>query len=231
MFRIGRKGSETVTQPVHRKFWLERWDQQQIGFHQAEVNPLLVKLWARLEVPERAAVFVPLCGKSLDMAWMAEQGHRVIGVELAESAIRAYYEEAGHPFRVERLRHLMLFTGGGVTLYCGDFMDLWSQHLPSVAAVYDRAALIALPPRMRAHYADHLQRIVPDGTRMLLLTLEYDQSRVAGPPHSVFQDEVVARFGKRCEVERLCCTTLDTLPPRFAEAGVTEAAEVAYLIF
>ena len=213
---------------MEREFWLARWSNQEIGFHQGAVNAWLKRCWPQLALPEDSTVFVPLCGKSLDLSWLAEQGHRVIGVELAETAVRDFYQQAGEPFRVQRERHLLRYDGGRVTIYCGDFMDVTALHLPRTAAVYDRAALIALPPRMRAQYADHLQRIVPDGCRMLLITLEYDQQQVAGPPHSVEEAEVRALFAGRCQVERMCSATITELPPKFAEAGVTQAEEVAY---
>lgn len=215
---------------MHRDFWLARWSRQEIGFHQADVNGWLKRLWPGLGVPEDGAVFVPLCGKSLDMLWLAEQGHRVYGVELAEDAVRAFFDESGRPCRVERLRHMQQFNADTLTVYCGDFMDLTSGHLPGVRAVYDRAALIALPERMRSHYADHLLRIVSDGCVILLLTLEYDQKQVAGPPHAVTEPEVQSLFGERCEVERLCSAPATQLPPRFAEAGVDDAVETVYRI-
>ena len=217
---------------MEREFWLARWDRQEIGFHQPRVNPFLQKLWPEVGVPGDSAVFVPLCGKSLDLGWLAQQGHVVFGVELAETAVRAFYHEAGEPFRVERLRHLVQYTGGRVTIFCGDFMDLTALHLPGVKGVYDRGALVALPPKLRAHYADHLQRIVPDACRMLLLTVEYDQARVPGPPHAVGEAEVNALFGARCQVERLCSAPVVAadLPPSFAQGGVEEAVEVAYCV-
>jgi thiopurine S-methyltransferase len=215
---------------MEREFWLARWSNQEIGFHQAQVNPWLKRCWPQLGVSADATVLVPLCGKSLDLGWLAEQGHAVVGVELAEDAVRSYYEEANEAFRVERERHFLRYDGSRVTIFCGDFMDLTALLLPGVNAVYDRAALIALPPRMRAHYADHLQRIVPDGCRMLLLTLEYDQARVPGPPHSVEEAEVRTLFETRCGVERVCSTTVTELPPKFAQNGVTEAQEVAYRV-
>lgn len=213
---------------MEREFWLARWSRQEIGFHQPKVNPWLLRCWPELGVAAGRSVFVPLCGKSVDLGWLAGQGHPVVGVELAETAVRAYYEEAQVPFRVERERHFVCYHGGGVKILCGDFMDLSALDLPGTGAVYDRAALIALPPRMRAHYADHLQRIVPEGCRMLLLTLEYDQAQVAGPPHSVDEAEVRRLFDGRCRVERLCSATVTDLPPKFAAAGVPEAREVAY---
>lgn len=213
---------------MEREFWLERWSRQEIGFHQPDVNPWLQRLWPELAVPAGRPVFVPLCGKSLDMLWLAERGHPVIGVELAETAVRAFFHEARRPCRLERQRHLQLFRDDEIAIYCGDFWDLAAMHVAHAAAVYDRASLIALPEKMRQHYADHLQRIVSDGTRMLLLTLEYDQSLVAGPPHAVGEAEVMRLFGTRCTVERLCSGTVCRLPPKFAEGGVSEAVEVAY---
>jgi thiopurine S-methyltransferase len=213
---------------VEREFWLSRWSNQEIGFHQPQVNPWLKKWFPELGVASGSAVFVPLCGKSLDLGWLAAHGHPVIGVELAETAVRAFYQEANEPFQVQRMRHTLRFSGAAVTIFCGDFMDLTALDLPGVAAVYDRAGLIALPPRMRTHYADHLQRIIPDGCHILLLTLEYDQKLVPGPPHSVEEAEVRALFGERCRIERLCAGTLTELPPKFAEGGVQEAVEVAY---
>lgn len=215
---------------MQREFWLDRWRNQEIGFHQPEVNDWLETWWPQLRLAPGSSVFVPLCGKSLDMGWLADQGHRVFGVELAEAAVRAFYEQAQRPYRVERQRHLQLFAGDGVSIYCGDVMDLTALHLPGVAAVYDRAALIALPPKMRLHYADHLQRIICDGCRILLLTLEYEQTLVPGPPHAVTEDEVRALFGARCDVQRLDARMVGRLPPKFPEGGVDQALEVAYLL-
>jgi len=222
----GREG--TVAQAMQREFWLARWGEQQIGFHQMDVNPWLRRCWHELALPPGSPVFVPLCGKSLDMVWLAEQGHPVVGVELAEEAVRAFFHERGRHCRAERERHLQRYAGGDFTLYCGDFMDLTTPHLQGVKAVYDRAALIALPPRMRGHYVDHLLRIIRERSRILLLTLEYDQSLVAGPPHCVEESEVRALYGPRCRIERLYSEPAGMLPPKFAEAGVEDAIEVVY---
>ncbi len=215
---------------MNREFWLERWSNDEIGFHQAEVNPWLIRCWPELAVPPGSAVFVPLCGKSLDVRWLAEQGHQVVGVDLAEAAVRGYFAEAGVACQMQRVAHHQLFCGGPVSIYCGDFMDMIGPYLRGVTVAYDRAALIALPPDMRLSYADHLLRIVPDDCRILLLTLEYPQQQVAGPPHSVPESEVQELFGARCEVETLHREPTRLLPPKFAEAGVDEAVEAVYRI-
>ena len=215
---------------MERDFWLERWNRNEIGFHLADVNPRLRQFWPALEAPAGRGVFVPLCGKSLDLHWLAAQGHPVLGVELAEAAVRAFFGEAGLSSRLEREGRLPCHTAGDIRVFCGDIMELSVLELPGVGAVFDRAALIALPPRMRAHYVDHVLRIVPDGARILLVTLEYDQSLVPGPPHAVLEEEVRALYGGRCEVERLAHLPVTVVPPAFAAAGVKDAAEAVYRI-
>jgi thiopurine S-methyltransferase len=219
-----------LTHRMQREFWLDRWDRNEIGFHQTEVNPWLERYWGSLGVAAGRPVFVPLCGKSLDLGWLAGQGHPVVGVEFAEAAVRAYFEEAGQPCRVERCIRMPCWVGGGISIYCGDFMELTAFELRGVAGVYDRAALVALPPRMRLWYVDHLLRIVPDQTRILLVTLEYDQRLWPGPPHSVTGPEVERLYGERCSIARLGEHPVQQLPPPFRAAGVDAALEVVYHI-
>ena len=215
---------------MHREFWLERWRKNEIGWHQSEVNPWLAALWTQLGVGPERAVFVPLCGKSLDMRWLHRQGHPVIGVELSEAAVTAYFEEAEEIFRTEQDQFFRRYVGVSATIYCGDFMDLTARELKDVGGVFDRGALVALPPAMRTYYADHLLRILPDRARILLVTLEYDQRRVAGPPHAVSQAEVDALFGGRCSIERLAGEHTCALPPKFLEAGLGEVVETVYAL-
>jgi len=213
---------------MQRDFWLERWRNNEIGFHLADVNPRLRQFWPELGLPDGAPVFVPLCGKSLDLHWLAAQGHRVVGVELVEAAVHAFFAEANASSRIERSARLPCHQSGDISIFCGDIMELTALELRDVAAVFDRAALIALPPRMRAHYVDHVLRIIPDATQVLLVTLEYDQALVSGPPHAVLEDEVRALYGARCTVEKLAVKPITAIPPSFAAAGVTEAVETVY---
>ncbi len=212
------------------KFWLERWQKSQIGFHQAEHNKLLLEFWPRLGLPGDAKVFVPLCGKSLDMRWLEHAGHRVLGVELAEIAVQTYFAEGGECARARPVERFMLHEGGRTSIYHGDFFDLTASLLEDVQGLFDRGALVALPPDMRFRYVDHLLRIIPEHTRILLLTFEYDQNLVAGPPHSVMPEEIEALFGQRCEVELLDSIVTSLLPPHFHEQGVTQAVESVYVI-
>jgi thiopurine S-methyltransferase len=213
---------------VKHEFWLERWRNNQIGFHRADANPLLIEYWPQLGITRGAGVFVPLCGKSLDMRYLESLGHPVVGVELSETAIRAYYEEGGETPEEEGLFYHTRYQGSHTVIFQGDFLDIATPDIIGIRAVYDRGALIALPPDSREKYADHLQRIIPEHAHVLLITLEYDQSAVEGPPFSVSGEEVERLYGERCRIERLASIASREVPPHFAAAGITEVTESVY---
>lgn len=185
---------------MKQKFWLERWEQEQIGFHQSEINRYLSEHWEQLGLPSEAAVFVPLCGKSLDMLWLHQQGHPVMGVELSEKAVEAFFEENQIEAELQRGRRFSTYRSDGLRLLCGDFFDLEREDLEGIQAVYDRAALIALPPSMRADYAHHMARLLPAGAHILLITMEYPAGTLEGPPFSVTEEEVRTLFDPRFTV-------------------------------
>ena len=214
---------------MKNEFWLERWRTGQTGWHQADVNPLLAEYWPRLELPEDCPVFVPLCGKSLDMTWLRRRGHPVYGVEIAESAVRDFFEENGVRFEVAENREgLPRFSGGGYRIYCGDYLEISAPQIGATQGTYDRGALIALPPDRRPVYADHIQRVIPDGGETLLITLDYDQARAPGPPFSVPEEEVRALYGERCRIECLDRFETGLVPPHFLEAGLATVMEGIY---
>jgi thiopurine S-methyltransferase len=197
-------------------FWKDCWQRGQIGFHQATPNGALERHWHALGLARGARVFVPLAGKSLDMIWLADRGHRVVGIELAQAAVDAFRNE--HPGRTD------------VDLRCGDLFDLTPASLGPIDAVFDRAALVALPPAMRGRYARQLAALSPPGTRTLLVTFEYDPSRMNGPPHSVDEAEVRALYGDDHEIALL---ERDTDPPdraKFVQRGLERLAESCYLL-
>ena len=150
---------------MHPDFWQQRWADNQIGFHQSAPTPLLLKHWSSLEVPAGATVFVPLAGKSLDMAWLASQGHRVLGVELSQLAIDQFFAEHGLAPDVEATRYGVHHRAGGIERIRGDAFGLDAGLLAACGAVFDRAALIALPPGLRARYAAELYARLPAGCR------------------------------------------------------------------
>lgn len=211
-------------------FWIERWQRREIGFHQHDVNPELRRQWPALGIAAGGTVFVPLCGKSVDMLWLRAQGLRVLGIELAEQAVVEFFAERGLQ-AVRRVRHgLPCHEADGIGLYHGDFFDLPAAALTEVAAAYDRAALIALPPPMRLRYARHLAAVLPPHAPILQLTMEYAQAELDGPPFSVGAGELQALYGDRYRLQAL--SRRDTLAqePRFRERGLRALHEGCYLL-
>jgi len=180
-------------------FWHSRWQEGRIGFHQSDVNAFLQSHWENLQLPQKSTVLVPLCGKSLDMLWLASQGHRVIGIELSEIAAQQFFAEQSVQPNVVKGDGFTSYSANNVTILCGDFFDL-AANLDGVAAVFDRAALIALPKDMRQSYAEHLRKLLPAGCQMLLVGMEYDESALSGPPFNVPCAEISTLFDHQGEL-------------------------------
>ncbi|KFA29781.1 thiopurine S-methyltransferase [Xanthomonas vasicola] len=211
-----------------REFWLERWQLGQTGFHQQEVLPLLQKHWPALQLPKEGRVLVPLCGKTLDMHWLAAQGHRVLGVELSPLAVTQFFDEAGP----QPQRHISAagehFIAGPIEIICCDAFALDANVLADCTAVYDRAALIALPADLRQRYLQTVYAQVPTPCRGLLITLEYPQAEKAGPPFSMGATEVHALFDAAWQVDQLENRDILNQEPRFRAEGVTGLSTVVY---
>ncbi|MBX9754219.1 MAG: thiopurine S-methyltransferase [Pseudomonadaceae bacterium] len=175
---------------MDENFWQQRWARNEIGFHLSEVNPYLQQFWPALNVPAGAQVLVPLCGKSLDMLWLAEQGYRVLGIELAQTAVEAFFSEQGLLAEIDQVGEFRRYRSGAIEVLCGDFFSLTAADLLECRALYDRAALIALPAPMRERYAAHLAAILPSGCGGLLVVLDYPQEQMPGPPFAVGEAEV-----------------------------------------
>ena len=152
--------------------WLQFWRDQRTDFHQQAVNQLLTRFWPNLESVAGSRVFVPLCGKSLDMLWLAEQGHDVIGVELSPVAVKAFFRENSLKPSKRRVGNFMLWKAGRISILCGDYFSLLSADLGVIDVVYDRAALTALPEDIRKRYVAHLSSLLPKSCKVLLLTAE-----------------------------------------------------------
>ncbi|MFT3898382.1 MAG: thiopurine S-methyltransferase [Thermomonas sp.] len=210
-------------------FWHQRWQDNQIGFHQSAPTPLLIKHWPSLGVPAGAKVFVPLAGKSLDMAWFAAQGHRVLGVELSQLAVEQFFAEHGLQPEIRDSQYGRHYEAGGIELVCGDAFGLDADALRDCDAVFDRAALIALPPGLRVRYARELYAKLPAGCRGLLITLEYPLAEREGPPFSVPEDEVRENFGRDWDVELLERRPIRPDHPGFV-AGVSRLDTAAYVL-
>lgn len=200
-------------------FWHQRWADHQIGFHQPAPTSLLLKHWPRLGVPTGATVFVPLCGKSLDMAWLASQGHQVLGVELSQVAVEQFFAEHDLTPDVHVSQYGTHYRAGGIEIIHGDAFGLDAEVLANCAAVFDRAAMIALPPPMRVRYAEELYARLPSGCRGLLITLEYPQTDRDGPPFAISEDEVRERYALSWQVELLERRSIPSDHPGFVRGA------------
>ncbi|MEP3437078.1 MAG: thiopurine S-methyltransferase [Hoeflea sp.] len=187
---------------MEHSFWHDRWESGRIGFHEREPNPLLVTHFPDLSVPDNGRVFVPLCGKTLDIAWLLSKGRRVVGAELSEMAIRQLFEDLGVEPTITDLGELKRFSADSIDIFVGDVFDLTATVLGAVDAVFDRAAFVALPEHMRMDYAPHIADIAKTAPQ-LLITFEYDASQLEGPPFSIPSDEVVQRYGDHYHISTL----------------------------
>lgn len=179
---------------MEANFWHDMWASGVVGFHQPEVNSFLKNNWSKFGLQGNEHVLVPLCGKSLDMLWLAKQGHPVLGVELSAKALAEFGSENSLTAEAIEQDNYSGYKMPDMTLLCGDFFDLTAEQCADIKVVYDRAALVALPPEMRKQYVAHLQTILPAGCQFLLVTMEYDQSVMPGPPFSVTEQEVRSLF-------------------------------------
>lgn len=214
---------------MEREFWQQRWDAGQIGFHEGRPNDLLQQHAGRLRPGAR--VLVPLAGKAHDLLWLARRGHRVVGVEIVERACRDFFSDHGLPMVAEGERDgIGTFrctdAATPIELWCADVFALSAERCGSFGALYDRAALVALAPNTRARYVETCATLLEPGAEGLLITFDYDQRKLEGPPWSVPLSEVQALYERHFRVAELMSRET-TINPRFVEAGVRGAREVA----
>lgn len=170
-------------------FWLQRWSNNKIGFHQSEANPFLVEHFKALSLASGSRVFIPLCGKTLDIAWLLSKGYRVAGAELSSTAIEQLFVALGVEPNISSLGNVDHYSAKDIDIFVGDVFELSGSMLGSVDAVYDRAAFVALPVEMRKRYTKHLIELT-DKAPQLLISFEYDQSLIEGPPFSISREEI-----------------------------------------
>ncbi len=210
------------------EFWHDRWRRSKIGFHQTSVEANLVRHWPGLGLHPGDRVMVPLCGKSLDLLWLAALGHAVVGVELSDMALQALCLENGIPARRRLGGPFGRYDAPGLSLLQGDFFDLTHACLGNVSAVYDRAALISFDPELRAAYVAKLTELTVTGTETLLIALEYPEWQTAGPPFSVDAAEVERLYGRNHSIHELERRDILENDPRMRARGVTSLVDVCY---
>lgn len=213
---------------VDHQHWLERWKQNRIGFHESTVNPYLCKYLPVFSLPPGACIFLPLCGKALDIAWIAEQGYEVLGIELSQIAIEAFFDENGLDYERFDTDRFGIYKSGNISLLLGDFFDLSNDDLGACSLVYDRAALIALSESQRPRYYDHMLSIIPAVSNMLLITLDYDQAEMEGPPFGVRADEIQRYYSDAFSITLLESHDILDERPRWREAGLTALSESVF---
>lgn len=215
------------------QFWLTRWRNGQIGFHQTEVDRSLQRYWtslglARAGSGKSSRVFVPLCGKSLDLLWLRDQGHFVTGVELSATALEAFCAENGIPAWRRPLGDFDEYEAEGLSLFRGDFFGLTPSLLGDIDAIYDRAALISWTAELRPAYVARIAVLSHPATPMLLIALEYDQPQMQGPPFCVAREEIERLYSPDFEIRELGRRDILDSEPRMRSRGLTALSEVCY---
>ena len=206
--------------------WHERWREGRIGFHRGEVNPFLIEHRATFD--ECTRVLVPLCGKSTDLEWLVVNGFQVVGVELSDIAAQAFFSERGiAPTRREQ-HQFIVYEHGNLAIWVGDFFAVSDAALEPFDAVYDDAALIALPAELRRAYAAHLQQLITPRAALLLITLHFDAE--GGPPFSVSPEEVSALYANATEIRQLASVDARAELPEVIARGASFVHEQVYAV-
>jgi thiopurine S-methyltransferase len=212
------------------EFWHERWTRGEIGFHQHDFNAHMQAFTERLGIGPGDHVFVPLCGKSLDLLWLLRRGYRVTGVEINRRAVRDFFSENRIEAHISEIPAGELFQAQDLAVFRADIFATDFPGMPAIDAVYDRAALVALPPDMRQAYAERMLGLVAPGVRTLLVTLDYPQREMQGPPFAVTLEEVGALYGEKCRLETLHSEDCLEREPRFRKKGLTRLTEHVLLL-
>ena len=214
---------------MKRDFWLQKWEEGDIPFHQQDVNTDLIQYFSQLDLRKGEHILVPLCGKSVDLIWFAKQGLSVIGVELSPIACHDFFSEWGVEPIVTNHGSFTIYEYNHIKIFCGDFFELSTDSLPSIKGVYDCKALIALPPDVRQRYVKHLIACVGEHVKILLITLDTHDT-VKSPPFPINQAEINMLYGGCFNIQRLKQETTRALSDNLIQKGFTEIMETIYLI-
>jgi thiopurine S-methyltransferase len=210
------------------EFWHERWRTGQIGFHQPAVDRHLRRHWPDLGLLENSRVFVPLCGKSLDLLWLRERGHSVAGVELSAVALESFCMEQGVLAQRRTLDHFEVYEAARIQLYRGDFFKLTPEPLGTFSAIYDRASLISWTPELRPAYVAQVAALSQPGTLTLLIVMEYLQAQMPGPPFSLSAEDIDRLYSGSHAIQPLSRQDILANEPRLRSRGLTQLHEVCY---
>ncbi len=215
---------------MHPDEWRDRWKQNRIGFHEPTVNPYLCRYLPEFNLNQGDTIFLPLCGKAHDIAWLAQQGFQVVGIELSEIAIVSFFSEHDLTYQQSESKRFILRKSGNISLIQGDYFDLQRQDLSACKMVYDRASLIAIDAANRGRYCTHMLSIIPQTTDQLLITLDYDQAQMKGPPYAVSTAEVGQHYNSDYSINRLEQNDVLDERPRWRDQGLTRLTETVFIL-
>ncbi len=175
-------------------YWHQKWELGDIRFHESEANPLLIEHFEKLNLAKGSRIFLPLCGKTRDFAWLLAFGYQVVGAELSELAINELFKELGLEPEISKIGKLTCYSAKDIDIFVGDIFDVTVENLGPISAIYDRAALVALPTGIREQYTSHLMNIT-EAAPQFLISYEYNQQLMDGPPFSVSEGEIKQHYG------------------------------------
>ena len=202
-------------------YWKSRWQKDNTGWHMDQVYPHLMTYWDRLELNKGDTILLPLCGKSLDIPWLLDKGLNVIGVEVSDKAISELKNHLDFSFTEKSRGHFKVFESTDVQLWLGNFFDIQASYLPKIDAIYDKAALIALPPKMRNDYAEIIKSLCTEDTRMFLNCFEYPQDSMSGPPFAIFEEEIRTLYDEQFSIELLHKESMMEQLAKFQQRGLS----------
>lgn len=182
-------------------YWISRWEKDKTGWNQKQVNPKLRKYWKHLNTPANPAVLVPLCGKSIDLKWLSQQAQKVIGIEVSEKAVHDFLEQHANDYITQHRGEFTVYKSGTFEIWQGNYFHMKPSYLGPIDAVYDRAALVSMPPAKRVAYTKKLLELTENRAEMLLISFDYPQQEMTGPPFSVPDEEIQQHYGPHYEIE------------------------------
>ena len=213
---------------MHHDQWLDRWKQNRIGFHEPKVNYHLRRYLPDFNLNPGDMIFMPLCGKAHDIDWIARQGFQVVGIELSEIAIESFFSEHNLPYQQFESERFTLRKSGNISLIQGDYFDLQQEDLSACKMVYDRASLIAINEVNRSRYCAHMLSNVPQSTDQFLITLDYDQAQMQGPPFAVSAQEVRQHYESEYAIDMLEVNDVLDERPRWRDQGLSALTESVF---
>jgi thiopurine S-methyltransferase len=213
------------------KEWAGYWAEGRTGFHRSAVHEVLERHWERLAPTADRRVLVPLCGKTLDLPWLASRCAEVVGSEWVEQAVQTFFAEQGlSPDKVALAEH-QRYSSANLSLVQGDFMTLQASEIGRFEACWDRAAMVALPQQVRDRYVPSLVSLMQPGGRILLVTYDTEKPIEEGPPYCVRPGEAARRYAAFGQVTLL--ESIEHTPennPKVREKGLPWMREDVFLV-